>query len=158
MVVIPPPELHWTRSLVRFCVCKRFLHSNVYEHVNHHHHYQSHQLVCRTATKLLHPCLSLASLWMVPQLWFIFFSSASTVLHQVVFSRPHFCFPSGVQWIATLVRELASLCSRYPILVQNVPNPCTECAQSLYRMCPILIQNVPNPCTACAQSSAFASC
>ena len=71
-------------------------------------YYLSHQLAYRTATKLLHPCLSLASLWMVPQLWFIFFISASTVLRQFVFSRPRFRFPSGVQWIATLVMELAS--------------------------------------------------
>ena len=75
----------------------------------------SHQLAYRTATKLLHPCLSLASLWMVPQLWFMFFISASTVLHQVVFGRPSFCFPSGVQWIATLVMKSASLRSTCPI-------------------------------------------
>ena len=31
----------------------------------------------RAATKLLHPCLSRASLLMVPLLWFIFFISAS---------------------------------------------------------------------------------
>ena len=61
------------------------------------------------------PCLSLASLWMVPHLWFIFFISASTVLRQVVFGRPHFRFPSRVQWIATLVMELASLRSTCPI-------------------------------------------
>ena len=43
------------------------------------------QLEFRATTKLLHPCLSLASLWMVPQLWFMLFISASTVLCQVVF-------------------------------------------------------------------------
>ena len=43
--------------------------------------------VYSAATKLLHPCLSLASLWMVPQLRFFFFISASTVLHQVVFDH-----------------------------------------------------------------------
>ena len=67
------------------------------------------------ATKLLHPCLSLASLWMVPQLWFIVFISASTMLHQLVFSQPHFLslwgpvdcnFGAGVS-----------------ILAQHVPNP-----------------------------------
>ena len=79
------------------------------------HHYPSRQLVHRTATKLFHPCLSLASLWMVPQLWLIFFISASTVLRQVVFGRSRFRFPSGVQWIATLVMELASLHSTCPI-------------------------------------------
>ena len=41
------------------------------------------------------PVLSLASLWMVPQLWFMFFSSVSTVLRQVVFSQPHFRLPSS---------------------------------------------------------------
>ena len=78
-------------------------------HHHHHHHYPSHQLAKRAARKLLHLCQSLASLWMVPQLWFMFFISASTALRQVVFGRPRFCFPSGVQWISTLVMELASL-------------------------------------------------
>ena len=41
-------------------------------------------LAYRAATKLLHPCLSLASLWMVPQLWFMFFIFASTILFQFV--------------------------------------------------------------------------
>ena len=65
-------------------------------------YYWSHQLAYRAATKLLHPFLSLTSLWKVPQLWFIFIS-ASTVLCQVVFGRPCFCFPSGVQWIGMKV-------------------------------------------------------
>ena len=63
------------------------------------HYYPSCQLAYSSATKLLHPSLSLASLWMVPQLWFIFFISASTALHQVVFSQPCLPFPSGVQWM-----------------------------------------------------------
>ena len=57
----------------------------------------SRQLVYRAATKLLHPCLSLASLWMVPQLWFVFFISASKVLRQVVFRRPRFRLSSRFQ-------------------------------------------------------------
>ena len=74
-----------------------------------HHHHPSHQLVYRAATKPLHTCLSLASLWMVPQLWFIDFISASiTVLHQVVFHRPRFHFPSWVQWMYST--ELQSNC------------------------------------------------
>ena len=81
------------------------------------HHYPSRQLVHRTATKLFHPCLSLASLWMVPQLWLIFFISASTVLRQVVFGRSRFRFPSGVQWIVTLVMELASLRHRFLVVI-----------------------------------------
>ena len=56
--------------------------------VHHHRHYLSCQLAYRAATKLLHPCLSLASLWRVPQLWFMFFISASTVLHRVVSTLP----------------------------------------------------------------------
>ena len=76
--------------------------------------YPSRQLAYRAATKFLQPCLSLASIWMVPQLWFMFFISASTVLRQVVFGRPRFRFPSGVQWIATLVMELTSRCSTCP--------------------------------------------
>ena len=84
-------------------------------HYHHHHHYLSQQLDSRAVTKLLHPRPSLASLWVVPQLWFMFFISASTVLRQVVFSWPYFHFPSGVQWIATLVTELASLHSTCPV-------------------------------------------
>ena len=42
----------------------------------HHHHHPSRQLVYKAAMKLLHPYLSLAILWMVPQLWFMFFISA----------------------------------------------------------------------------------
>ena len=79
------------------------------------HYYPSRQLAYRAATKLLHPCLSLASLLMVPQLWFMFFSSASTFLSQVVFDRPHFRFPSGVQWIA--------FCDGVGILAQHMPKP-----------------------------------
>ena len=56
------------------------------------------------------------SLWMVSKLWLMFFICASTVLRQVVFGRPRFRFPSGVQWIATLVMEMR--------------NPCIERAQS----------------------------
>ena len=56
----------------------------------------SRQLAYRAATKLPDPCLSLASLWMVPQLKFMFFISASTVLRQVVFDRLRFRFPSLV--------------------------------------------------------------
>ena len=64
----------------------------------HFHYYPSCQ-VYWAATKLFHPCLSLASLWMVPQLCFMFFISAATFLHQVVFSEPHFLIPYEVQWI-----------------------------------------------------------
>ena len=78
-------------------------------HLFIHAYYPSCQLASRAATKLLHPCLSLASLWMVAQLWFVFLSSASTVLPQFVFGQPLFRFPSLVQGIATLVIELASL-------------------------------------------------
>ena len=42
-------------------------------HYHHHHHYLSQQLDSRAVTKLLHPRPSLASLWVVPQLWFMFF-------------------------------------------------------------------------------------
>ena len=53
------------------------------------HYYPSCQLAYRAATKLLHPCLSLTSLRMVAQLWFMFFISTSTILRQGVFGRPH---------------------------------------------------------------------
>ena len=43
----------------------------------HFHYYPSCQVAYRAATKLIHPCLSLASLWMVPHLCFMFFISAS---------------------------------------------------------------------------------
>ena len=105
-----------------------FIHSFIY-------YYPSRQLAHRAATKLLHPCLSLDSLWMVPQLWFMSFISASTVLCQVVFGRSRFCFPSGVQWIAALVMELASLHStcqiqHYHFLVMMVSiSSCWHCAK-----------------------------
>ena len=57
-------------------------------------YYPSRQLAYRAVTKLLHPRLSLASLWMVPRLWFIFFISASTVLRQVVLNCASI-FPLG---------------------------------------------------------------
>ena len=37
--------------------------------------YPSRQLAYRAATKLIHPCLSLVSPWMLPRLWFIFSST-----------------------------------------------------------------------------------
>ena len=40
----------------------------------------SPQLAYRAATKFFHPCLLLASLWMVPQVWFMFFISASSCI------------------------------------------------------------------------------
>ena len=80
------------------------------------HYHPSRQTAYRAATKLPRPCLSLASLWMVPHLWFmLFIFSASTVLRQVVFGRLRFRFPSGVQRIAALLMELASFRSTCPI-------------------------------------------
>ena len=90
----------------------------------------------RAATKLPHPCLSPASLWMVLPQWFMFFISASTVFHQVVFGRPRFHFPSGVQWIGTLVMELASLCSTCQIQCHHVlvmMDSLTSCWHRAYR-------------------------
>ena len=99
-----------------YVICELLLLSYRLPHLHHnHHHYTSRQLENRGAQKFLQPCLSLASLWMVPQLWFIFFIFASTVLRLDEFGRPCFRFPSGVQWIATLVMELASLRSICPI-------------------------------------------
>ena len=97
------------------------LHVSPLSSLQHHRHYPSRQLEYRAATKILYPCLSLASLWRVPQLWFMFFISDSTVLLQVVFGRPCFLFPSGVQWIATLVMELTSLRSKCPIQRHRFP-------------------------------------
>ena len=65
------------------------------KHYLHHHHYPSRQLAYRAATKLLQPCLSLASLWMVPQLWFIFFISASTVFARLSSVDHASAFPLG---------------------------------------------------------------
>ena len=66
-----------------------FVRGNIYSYC------PSRQLAYKTATKLLHTCLSLASLWMVPQLWFMVFISASANVRQVVFCRPCFCFSLG---------------------------------------------------------------
>ena len=80
---------------------------------NHHHHHSSLRLLAyRAARKLLHPYLSLASLWMSSQQCS---SYLRTVLRRVVFGRPRFRFPSGVLCIATLVMELTSLCGTCPI-------------------------------------------
>ena len=46
--------------------------------------YLSCQLAYRAAMKLLHPYLSLASLWLVPQLWFISVSANLLLFHQTV--------------------------------------------------------------------------
>ena len=84
-------KLMWIWQLFMSCVS----HQTVCRCIEcfHHPHYPSCLLAYSEVTKLLHPCLSLASLWMVPQLWFMFIS-ASIVLHQVVFDWPCFCFPS----------------------------------------------------------------
>ena len=50
------------------------------------HDYPSRQLAYRASTKLLHPCLSLDSLWVVPQLWFtffVYFSCISLLYHRM---------------------------------------------------------------------------
>ena len=58
------------------------------------------------------------------------FISASTGLRQVVFGRPRFRFPFGVQCTAALVMELASLRSTCPMQRQGQDNDnrhCREC-------------------------------
>ena len=70
------------------------------------YHYLSHQLAYRAAMKLFHPCLSFASLWMVPQVWFIFFISASTILQLFLWGPVDCNFGDGVG-----------------IPTQHVPNP-----------------------------------
>ena len=101
-------------EIIRSDICTVYVKGNNYfflktvTQIYHHHHYPSHQLACRATTQLLHPCLSPANFWMVPQPFMVFIS-ASTVFHQVVFGRPRFRFPSGVRWITTLVMELESL-------------------------------------------------
>ena len=66
-------------------------------------------LACRAVTRSLHPCLSLASFWSVPQLLFCSLISASTVRRQVILGRPRFRFPSGVQKRAVLIMLSGSL-------------------------------------------------
>ena len=83
--------------------------------ISYRHRYPSCQSTYRAATKFLHPYLSLASLWMVPQLCFIFCISLCTILCQFVFGQPRFRFPSAVQRIVTLVMELVFLRSTCPI-------------------------------------------
>ena len=100
-------KLMWIWQLFMSCVS----HQTVCRCIEcfHHPHYPSCLLAYSEVTKLLHPCLSLASLWMVPQLWFMFIS-ASIVLHQVVFDWPCFCFPSDCNFGDS-------------ILAQNTPRP-----------------------------------
>ena len=49
----------------------------------------------RDINKALLPLSVTGHSWTMPQLWFMFFISASRVLRQVVFGRPRFRFPSG---------------------------------------------------------------
>ena len=114
-VVTIAVERIWKKKNLTLMLKQHLVKRHPHPSHHHHHHYLSHQLAYRATRKLLHPCLSLASLGMVPQMWFMFFISASTVLHRVLFGRPRFHFPSEVHWIATLVMELASLHSTCPI-------------------------------------------
>ena len=70
---------------------------------------------CRAATKVLHWSRSWASLWIVPHVWPIIFSSASAVLRHVCFGLPLLLLPSGVQWRAVLVMLSLSFLKRCPI-------------------------------------------
>lgn len=73
----------------------------------------------RTATKFLHSCVSCAFLLMTPQVQFRMFSLVSTVLRQVVFGRPRFLLPLGVQWTAVFGREFRSILSTWPIQLKR---------------------------------------
>ena len=70
--------------------------------------------VCHRPASEWFPSRGSCSSFLLPQL-----------LRQVVFGRPRFRFPSGVQWIATLVTELASLRStiqrhRFPVMMVSI--------------------------------------
>ena len=60
----------------------------------------------RAATKFLHVILSLASCWVVHQLWPGSLSSTSAVPYPVVLGHILLPFPSGVQWNACGKRAL----------------------------------------------------
>lgn len=77
-------------------------------------------LAYRAVTRALHPCLSLASFWRVPQLLWCSFISASTVRRQVTFGLPLFLFPSGVQKRAVFMMDSGSLLSMWPIQVHRL--------------------------------------
>ena len=77
-------------------------------------------LSCRAATKVFHFCLSLVIFSIVPQEWFIDFSSPSTVHLHVLFGLPRLRFPFGVQCNAVLVMEFWSLLITYAIHFQRL--------------------------------------
>ncbi len=74
----------------------------------------------RAATKSFHFCRSQARVPIVPQVWWWLFSSCSPVRRQVIFGRPLFLFPSGVQCRAVLMLEPSSLRSTCPIHRQQL--------------------------------------
>ena len=80
-----------------------------------HHHLPLHLVVCRAATKFLHPCLSWAILVKESQEHCNSFISISTVLLQVSLGLPLFLFPNGVQCSAVLTIESGFLRSTCPI-------------------------------------------
>ena len=83
-------------------------------HYHRYHYYPSCQLVSRAAMKLFHPSLSQASLWTVPQLWFVLVISASSSLPGFL-QLTRLLLSLCVQWIAIWWCILASLCSTCPI-------------------------------------------
>lgn len=72
-------------------------------------------LAYRAVTKDLHSFPSLVIFSTVPQVFFHFIISASTVLRHVFLGLPLFLFPSGVQCRATLVMESWSFLMTWPI-------------------------------------------
>ncbi len=74
----------------------------------------------RAATESFLFCRSQARVPIVPQVWWWLFSSCSPVRRQVIFGRPLFLFPSGVQCRAVLMLEPSSLRSTCPIHRQQL--------------------------------------
>ena len=100
-------------------------------------YFPSHQLAYRAATKLLHPCLSLASLWMMIQLSFFviisirFHSSSpgclrSTMLHLSLWGSADCNFGNGVDILAQHVRNPGPLLPDDDGLHILLLAPCSE--------------------------------
>ena len=101
--------------------------------VHPHHHYLSSQLAYRAAAKLLHPCLSLASLWTVSQLW---------VMEAVVVNVKSTVFITWVSFfvfstVVAMVFTLLLLVPQFWVLLQK--HSSRWCSQPLF---PLLITSI----------------
>ncbi len=92
----------------------------------------------RAATKSFHFCRLRARVPIVPQVWWWLFSSCSTVCHQVIFGRPLFLFPSGVQCRAVLMMHCAAHVQSITSVFSWLLWPCLVCSGTIGLLLEIL--------------------